>query len=101
MNQTTKQPRRVRPKGRYKLAIFFIDHRIPSGKACCHYSTPNQDRYGKSLNRLKYLINGGYKKYEGKVDWAAIYENGEMLMEFKDHKENNQRFWLSVSSQAS
>ncbi len=93
--------KRARPNGRFKLAIFFINHYAASGKAICHYSTKRQDEHGKSINRLKYLIDGGYKPYADKVDWAAIYENEEMIFEFKDHRENNQRFWLSVSPQAS
>ncbi len=101
MNQAKTRLKRTRPQGRYKLAIFFKEHRISTGKACCHYSTPKQDQFGRSINRLKYLIDGGYKPYADKVDWAAIYENEEMIFEFKDHRENNQRFWLSVSPQAS
>lgn len=99
MNQTKsalQKPRKGKTKGRYKLAIFFINHQIPSGKACYHFSTPKQDLAGRSINRFKYLINGGYAAYENKVDWAAIYDGETMIWEYKDHNEDNNRTWKSI-----
>jgi len=60
-------------RGRFKLAIFFIDHRLD--RAFTLFSTIGQDVHGKSLKRFKHLVLRG--KFAGKVKWAAIYENGQ------------------------
>lgn len=79
-----QQQRQARPKasdkGRYKLAVYFVDHRSDSGQAMYFHSNLSQDKRGLSVNRFKKLV---LEKWRNKVNWAAIYEDGRMISEFK------------------
>ena len=78
-----KQRKRKRPKdaqGIHKLAVFFIDHRHPRGKAHYFYSTIRQDQNNSAQRRLKYLVN---VKWAGKVNWAGLYVSNQLQEEFK------------------
>lgn len=76
-----KQRPKAADKGRYKLAIYFVDHQSSNGKPYYFYSNKRQDTKGTAINRLKLLVS---KKWENKVNWAAIYEHDRMAYEFKD-----------------
>lgn len=96
MQTTTRKPRKRRPRdqrGIHKLAVFFLDHRQPQGKAYCYYSTIRQDQNSNAKSRLKYLVN---KKWQGKVSWAGLYVNNQLIEEFKIGE--NQ--WLDPSKAA-
>lgn len=81
-NRTQSRPRAA-DKGRYRCAVFFKDHRIPNGNAFNMHSNRNQDDRNVSINRFKQLILRG-EKFEGKVNWAGIYENNILIWEYKD-----------------
>lgn len=82
-----QEQRQARPKasdkGRYKLAVYFIDHQDGNGRPKYFHSNMTQDRRNVSVNRFKRLV---LDKWQNKVNWAAIYEHGRMVGEFK--KEN-------------
>ncbi|PHN07820.1 hypothetical protein CRP01_04675 [Flavilitoribacter nigricans DSM 23189 = NBRC 102662] len=59
-------------RGRFKLVIFFKQHRLARGFTL--YSTAGQDVRGVSSDRFKHLVLQG--KFAGKVKWAGIYEVG-------------------------
>ncbi len=97
MQQTQRKPqRRRRPrdqKGSYRLAVFFLDHRQPTGQAYYFNSTIRQDQNRTAKSRLKYLID---KKWQGKVSWAGLYHHNQLIEEFKIGE--NQ--WLDASKTA-
>ena len=66
--------------GRYHLAIYFIDHRIPDGRPFYCRSNKGQDKSGSSIHRLKGLVT---VKWGGKVNWAGLYEDQVQIAEFK------------------
>jgi hypothetical protein len=71
--KSTKQER-----GRYKLVIYFIDHRLDRGFTL--FSTRGQDVRGRSLQRFKHLVLKG--KFAGQVKWAGIYEEGQEVWQW-------------------
>jgi hypothetical protein len=83
MQQQQQRPPRPKAadKGRYKLAVYFINHRDDNGRPKYFHSNLSQDRRNTSVNRLKKLV---LDKWRGKVNWAAIYEHGNMISEFKN-----------------
>ena len=60
-------------RGRFKLVIYFIDHRLDRGFTI--FSNRNQDARGVSVSRFKHLVLHG--KFAGQVRWAGIYELGK------------------------
>jgi hypothetical protein len=81
-NRAQSKPK-ASDKGRYRCAVFFKDHRIPNGNAFVMWSNKNQDNRNVSVNSFKQKILRG-EKFEGKVNWAGIYENGNLIWEYKD-----------------
>jgi hypothetical protein len=81
-NRAQSRPKAA-DKGRYRCAVFFKDHRIPNGNAFNMHSNLNQDYRNVSVNRFKQLILKG-ERFEGKVNWAGIYENNILIWEYKD-----------------
>ena len=78
-----QKPSRLRVKdtrGMYKLAIYFIDHKQPNGRAYYFYSTRRQDQDRTAKRRLKYLVN---KKWAGLIHWAGLYYHNQLIQEFK------------------
>ncbi|MEZ4991870.1 MAG: hypothetical protein R2824_15725 [Saprospiraceae bacterium] len=80
MHQQTQARPKASDKGRFKLGVYFITHESHDGKAKYFHSNKSQDKRGISVNRLKKLV---LDRWRGKVNWAAIYENGHMISEFK------------------
>ncbi len=78
----TRKPKAA-DRGRYKLAVYFIDHKEVNGKPYYFHSTARQDKNNISLNRFKRMVT---KKWSGRINWAAIYENEVMICEFKDEQ---------------
>lgn len=92
MNGMTQRQRVRKPKaadkGRYKLAVYFHDHDDKNGRAKYFWSNAQQDKKGVSINRLKRMVT---VKWQGKVNWAAIYENGAPICKF-----NEETQWQTV-----
>lgn len=65
-------------RGRYKLVIFFIDHRLDRGFTM--FSNAGQDARGISVARFKELVLRG--KFSGKVRWAGLYEREVKVWEY-------------------
>lgn len=65
-------------RGRFKLVVFFKDHRLTRGFTM--YSKVGQDRRGISLVRFQDLVLRG--KFAGLVKWAGIYEAGLEVWRF-------------------
>ena len=85
MSMQTQPKKKRRPndaKGIYKLAVFFLErlHRQPEGKPYYFLSTRRQDQNNTAKKRLKYLVS---EKWAGKVNWAGLYENNQLIEEFK------------------
>ncbi len=87
-----EKQRRPKPKaldrGQYRLAVYFIDHQSKDGKAYYFHSNQAQDKQGISVARLKRLVT---QNWAGKVSWAGLYKNNDLMYEFK--LEDNQ--WQS------
>ncbi len=75
----SKQPAKS-ARGIYKLAIYFVDHKHPTGQAYYFYSTERQDQNRTGQRRLKYLVT---KKWAGLVSWAGLYLQNQLIEEFK------------------
>ncbi len=83
MSMQTQPQKKRRPrdaKGVHKLAVFFLDHRQIEGKPYYFRSTRRQDLNSTAKKRLKYLVS---TKWAGKVNWAGLYENNQLIAEFK------------------
>lgn len=78
-------------KGQYKIAIFFIDHKLPTGRAFTMHSNKSQDHRNISANRFKRMVTVG--KFAGTVNWAGLYQNEWLIAEFCDDGENTQKTW--------
>ena len=72
-------------RGRFRLAVYFVNHQSGSGRAYYFHSNRSQDAMGVSANRLKRLVT---QKWDGKVNWAGLYENNHLIAEYK--LENNE-----------
>lgn len=72
MQNSSSRKRTNDRQGRFKLVVFFKDHRLQRGFTM--YSKVGQDRCGVSLERFKNLVLRG--RFAGKVKWAGIYERG-------------------------
>ena len=66
-------------QGRFKLVIFFKDHRLQQGFTI--FSKVGQDVRGISLKRFKNLVLKG--KFAGRVKWAGIYESGQNVWQWR------------------
>ena len=72
MKQAGKRKAASERRGRYKLVVFFKEHRLRQGFTL--YSKVGQDQRGVSVTRFQELVLRG--KFAGKVKWAGIYERG-------------------------
>ncbi len=93
VNQQALRPkRRVSSRGQVVCKVYFIDHRLSN--AFCMRSTKRQDRRG-----LPYVINYFKNKvcnkapFQGKVNWAEIYIDGQVVSTYKFHGDNESRTW--------
>lgn len=73
MNISKKKKPASECRGRFKLVVFFKDHRLKQGFAI--FSKVGQDVRGVSFVRFKNLVLKG--KFAGRVKWAGIYEQGK------------------------
>lgn len=78
--QRVRKPKAA-DKGRYKLGVYFHNHDDKNGRAKYFWSNTQQDKKGISVNRLKKMVT---VKWQGKVNWAAIYENGIQVCKFNE-----------------
>ena len=67
-------------RGRYHLAIYFVNHRQPQGKPYYFRSNKGQDRAGRSIHRLKSLVT---ERWDNQVSWAGLYEDQRQIAEFR------------------
>lgn len=78
--QAISQKRERKTKGRYHIAVFFINHQQVQGKPYYFWSNISQDRTGSSISRLKGLVTGRWKN---KVAWSGLYEDQKQIAEFR------------------
>jgi hypothetical protein len=78
-------------RGEYKIAIFFINHSLPTGRAFTMRSNKSQDQRNLSANRFKRMVSVG--KFSGTVNWAGLYHNEWLVAEFTDSGENTPKTW--------
>lgn len=84
MSTTTanvKRKAKAADRGRWKIGVYFVDHKSPSGAAYYFHSNKSQDNSGISANRLKKLVANTWK---GKVNWAGLYEDNVLKAEYRD-----------------
>lgn len=68
-------------RGRYKLAIYFKNHRDANGRPKYYHSTKQQDQRGKSIPRFtKKLV----LDRRNQIAWAGLYEDKRQIMEFRE-----------------
>lgn len=78
ISKRSKRRKATNKRGRFKLVIFFVDHRLERGFTL--FSNAGQDARGVSCGRFKELVLRG--KFAGKVRWAGLYERGVQVWEF-------------------
>lgn len=89
MPANTNKPK-ASDRGQIKIAIFFIDHKLPTGRAFTMHSNRSQDNRNLAVNRFKRMVSIG--KFSGTVNWAGIYQNEWLIAEYKE-KEDGKREW--------
>lgn len=68
---------KTKSKGRFHMAVYFVQHRQPEGKPYYFWSNKGQDKAGSSANRLKRLVHS--KNWRGRVNWAGLYEDNQEI----------------------